>query len=191
MKNASHWQKNQKDKKIIITIARLVEQKDHENLINAFKLLQKNMPETELWILGDGPRRKELETLVKKLELQNKVFLLGWVSDIKSYIDKSNLFVLSSKREGFSYVLLEAMCQGIPVISTDTPYGPGEILGSGEFGVLVPMGRPDRMQNAMLTLLKNKQKYKYYSEKSIERSKFFSANRMLNGYKSLISDLVE
>jgi glycosyltransferase involved in cell wall biosynthesis len=183
--------KRQGNKKIIITIARLVEQKDHDNLIKAFALLLKKMPKTELWILSNGPKRQELEILVGKLGMEKKIIFWGWVCDIKPFLAKSDLFVLSSKREGFAYSLLEAMRMGIPVISTDTPYGPGEILDKGKFGVLVPMGKPDRMRDAILKILGNKQKYAYYSKKSLERSKDFSIDKMLQSYKSLITKLAE
>ena len=179
------------DKNIIITISRLVEQKDHSNLIKSFQLLQEKLSNTELWILGDGPKRGELEKLVGQLGLKKKIAFFGWIKNPGSYVAKSDLFVLSSKREGMPYVLLEAMSQGIPVISTNTPYGPKEVLDNGKYGILVPMGRPDKMYKAMLELLNNRQKHEFYSKKSLERSKFFSIEKMLYSYKLLITELSE
>lgn len=191
MKTGNRKIKSHSGEKIIITIARLVEQKDHDNLIKAFAILQQKMPKTKLWILSDGPKRQELETLVIKLGMEKKIIFWGWVRDIKTLLAKSDLFVLSSKREGFAYALLEAMRMGIPIISTDTPYGPREILGKGKFGVLVPVDRPEIMAKAILNIFSDKHKYRYYSEKSIERSQYFSVDKMLEGYKSLITELID
>lgn len=177
--------------KVIITIARLVEQKDHMNLIKAFDLLQRKLPNTELWILSDGPKRKEIETSVNRLKLDKKIKLLGWVKTNIPYLKRSDVFVLSSKREGFAYVLVEAMSQGIPVVSTNTPYGPSEVLDNGKYGLLVPMDDPVSMKNAILKILTDKEKSEYYSKKSLERSKYFSEEKMLTNYKKIIRNLAQ
>ncbi len=179
--------KPRNNKKIIITITRLVEQKDNENLIEAFNLLQNKLSGSKLWILGDGSKKSDLESLVKKYRLQKKVTFFGWVRNPKEYLLKSSLFVLSSKREGLPYVLLEAMKYGLPVISTDSPYGPREILDNGKYGTLVPVGKPDTMSKAIHRILTDAQKYNYYSKKSIERSNFFSVSKMLEEYKKIFT----
>jgi glycosyltransferase involved in cell wall biosynthesis len=178
-------------KKIITMVARLVDQKDHDNLIMAFNMLQKKLPNIELWIIGDGPIRHKLESTVDNLKLTNKIIFWGRVPKIEKYLTKSDLFAFSSKREGFAYVLVEAMQEGLPVVSTDTPYGPREVLDNGKYGILVPMAEPVKMYKAMLSLLNNKKNYEYFSKKSIERSQYFSINKMLTGYKSLIEQIIE
>lgn len=179
------------DKKILITIARLVEQKDHETLIKAISLLKKKIPKIELWILSNGPKKKLLEKYVKELKLTHEIFFLGWVKDIVPYLKKADLFVFSSKREGFAYVLVESMAQGLPIVSTNTHYGPSEILEKGKYGLLVPVGKPTKFKNACYELLTNKKKYAYYSKKSIERSKYFTVDKMLKGYKKQIEKLIK
>ena len=87
--------------------------------------------------------------LIKKLKLQHCVYVLGWKKNVLTYLKKASLFVFASHYEGFGLVLLEAMGAGLPVISTDTPYGPSEILDNGKFGVLLPMKTPDRMAQAI------------------------------------------
>lgn len=178
------------NKKIITMVARLVDQKDHNNLIMAFSILQNKIPNSELWIIGDGPMRRKLESTVKELKLIKKIVFWGRVPKIEKYLMKSDLFTFSSKREGFAYVLVEAMQFGLPIISTDTHYGPREVLGNGKFGVLVPVGKPDKMMDAIYTLLTNRKKYEYYSIRSLDRCKNFSIDVMLNKYKSLILKLV-
>ncbi len=177
--------------KIIITVTRLDDQKDVKNLVRAFYLLQKKFSEVKLWILGDGPKRNELELLVMKYKLQEKVHFFGWINNIRKYLLKSSLFALSSKREGLPYAPLEAMKFGLPIVSTDAPYGPKEILDNGKYGVLIPVGRPDIMQKTMYDLLTNRQRYNYFSKKSIERSLFFSVDKMLNEYRKVFINLCQ
>lgn len=178
-----------KEKKIVITVARLVEQKDHLALVRAFSFLLKSLPATELWIASNGPEKNKIQKVVKTLGIKNKVKFLGWVKDIGFYLKKADIFVLSSKREGFGYVLLEAMSQGLPVISTDTPFGPSEILDKGKYGLLTPRANPDQMRNAMYRLLTQKKSYEYFAKKSIERTTFFSLEKMLKNYKKIILSL--
>ncbi len=181
--------KPRNNKKIIITITRLVEQKDNENLIEAFNLLQNKLVGSKLWILGDGSKKSDLESLVRKYRLQKKVTFFGWIKNTKGHLLKSSIFVLSSKREGLPYVLLEAMRCGLPVISTDSPWGPKEILDNGKYGILVPVGKPNTMSKAIYRLLTDAQKYSYYSKKSVERSVFFSVDKMLEEYKKILIDI--
>lgn len=179
-----------KNKKIIITIARLVNQKDHLILIKSFALLNKKLSNTELWILSDGYLKNNLINYVNKINLSKKVHFFGWVKDIYPYLNQAYVFVLSSKREGFSYALIEAMAQGRPVISTDSPFGPSEVLDNGKYGILVPVGDEKKMANAMYELLTDEKKYNYYAQKSLERAKYFSLDKMLKAYKKLILEVL-
>ncbi len=176
---------SQRREKKIISVARLVEQKDYPNLLDAFKLVEKRLPETRLWIASDGPLKKMLKEYAKNLKLNHTRFL-GWVDNLNQKLKEADIFVLSSKREGFGYVLVEAMAQGLPVISTDTPDGPAEVLGDGKYGILVPMKDPVALKSAILDLLTTKKKYENFANKSIVRSKFFSLEKMLQGYKKII-----
>ncbi len=189
-KKKESYLKKQNKKKKIINVSRLVEQKNHSILIKAFYILQKKYPNCELLLLSDGHLKKDLQRLTKQLKIGSKVKFLGWVKNVYKYLRKADVFVFSSKREGFGYVIVEAMSQGLPVISTDTPYGPREILGNGKYGVLVSMKDPKAMADAMYELLTDKEKYQYYAKKSLERVKFFSEEKMLKAYKKLILDVL-
>ena len=180
--------KRGKSKKII-TIARLTEQKDYPTLINAFSILNREFPQLKLLIASDGPQRGELEKMVEEMKLTKNVIFLGWVKDIFKYIENSDIFVFSSKREGFAYVLVEAMSKGIPVVSTNTPFGPSEVLKNGQYGLLVPVGDYKELAKSVATILNNKNKYSYYAKRSLERSKFFSQQKMIEEYKNLIIKL--
>ena len=141
---------------VIISAGRLTTQKDFPTLIQAFALLQKQMP-SRLLILGDGGDRSALETLVKQLKLEDAVDLYGHVSNPFAWMRNADLFVLSSIWEGFGNVLAEAMAVGTPVVATDCPNGPREILQSGRFGKLVPPGDPHALAAAILATLNQQQ----------------------------------
>jgi len=179
-----------RNKKNIVSIGRLDQQKDFFTLIKAYVTFEKKCSRSSLKIIGDGEQKEELEKTINHYRLFKKIKLIGWKQNVIPYLNSSNLFVLSSFYEGFPYVLLEAMSQGLPVISTNASYGPSEILGKGKYGVLVPVGDEKKMARAMLELLTNKKKRGYYAKKSMERARFFSEKKMLDQYKQLILRLL-
>ena len=179
--------KSRNNQKILLSLARFDEQKDHESIIKAFFLVQKKIANSQLWLGGEGPEKPLLQRLAKKLGLKDKVKFLGWIN--ASFMPRADVFILSSKREGLPYALLEAMAAGLPVISTDTPFGPAEILENGKDGILVPPGNVEALAKAMLDILKDRRKASFYARKSRERSRFFSEEKMLSSYKQIILKL--
>lgn len=188
----------EKNKKFtFITVGRLYKQKNHELLIKAFKIANLD---AELWIIGDGPLKKQLQELVKALKLDDKVFFLGIQRNIFDYLSKAHCFVLSSIHEGFPNVILEALSCGLPVISTDCHSGPREILApdtdfrrqtkneleAAKFGILVPIDRVDIMANAMRLIFNDKNLQNKYKDSSLKRAKDFCVDRMLYKYERLI-----
>ncbi|QDY70403.1 glycosyltransferase [Qingshengfaniella alkalisoli] len=137
---------------VILGIGRLSKQKDFPLLIRAFAKLRASHP-ARLIILGEGPDRSALEALISDLEISEHVSLPGHVPNVFCYLAKAQLFVLSSRWEGFGMVLVEAMGCGCPVISTDCPAGPAEILQGGRLGPLVPVGDVTAMAHAMVNTL--------------------------------------
>lgn len=134
---------------VILAIGRLNEAKDFPVLIDAFSELRKTTT-ARLMILGDGELRNELELHAIHCGLSNDDFqLIGFVRNPYAYLSKSELFVLSSRREGLPGVLIEAMACGVPVISTDCKSGPSEILEGGRWGKLVPVGDAKALSCAM------------------------------------------
>ena len=128
-----------KREKIIITVGRLEEQKNHKMLIDAFSKLPKEFSEYKLIIYGEGSLRRDLEKKIKDLNLLEKFLLPGQVDNIKDKIYKASLFVLSSNYEGMPNALMEAMALGIPCISTDCPCGgPRFLIKDGYNGYLIP-----------------------------------------------------
>jgi glycosyltransferase involved in cell wall biosynthesis len=184
--NPSSISKNY-SKKIIVSAGRLVDQKDYDTLIRSFAMVKKEIPEAKLWIIGDGPLKKRLTNLSINLNLSKDIKFLGWKKNFGSYLRKASLFVLSSKREGFPYVLLEAMSQGLPIISTNSLFGPSEIIENNKYGLLVPIGDANKMKDSIKQLLTSEKEYIFYSKKALERSMFFSKQKMLLGYMKIIN----
>lgn len=148
-KNNHPWL-NDNQYKVIISVGRLVNQKNFSFLIKSFEKVKKELPNTKLIILGDGPEKDKLNQLIKELEIEKDVALEGFVQNPYSYMKESDLFVLSSKWEGFGNVIVEALATGIPVVSTKCPSGPDEILENGKFGSLVRVNDVDQMSTAIL-----------------------------------------
>jgi glycosyltransferase involved in cell wall biosynthesis len=124
--------------KIFITAGTLNIQKNHQLLLRAFAGLNQRR-DYFLVIMGEGPEREALELLVKELKLDSHVFLVGYVSDVFTWLENADYFVLSSIYEGFANVIVEAMYCGLPVVSTNCPHGPSEIICSPDLGILVDL----------------------------------------------------
>jgi glycosyltransferase involved in cell wall biosynthesis len=161
-----------------ITIGSLRKVKGHDSLIKSYLSVKNHLPNSKLIIIGDGPLRKELEQLIENLKLKNDVLLMGLRKNPYKYMAKSDIFVLSSKYEGFPIVLLEALACGLPIISTDCETGPREILDNGHYGLLVDKNNFDDLTNKMLLLAKNKDLMKKYSILSLERVQYFDFNHV-------------
>ncbi|QJC55779.1 N-acetylgalactosamine-N,N'-diacetylbacillosaminyl-diphospho-undecaprenol 4-alpha-N-acetylgalactosaminyltransferase [Polaromonas vacuolata] len=132
----------------LLAVGTLKEIKDYATLLNAFALLRQRV-DARLLILGEGECRPALVAQVRQLGIKASVFMPGFVKDISLYYQQADLHVLSSTGEGFGNVIVEALAVGTPVVSTDCPSGPREILCGGQFGRLVPMGNAAALADAM------------------------------------------
>lgn len=138
---------------VILGVGRLVEQKDFSTLVRAFNRVRKHNP-CRLAILGEGHKRSALQQLAKRLGVDEQIWMPGFVSNPLKYMTNASVFVLSSKwGEGHGNVLVEAMACGTPVVSTDCPGGPSEILEGGKHGKLVPVKDPYVMAQAIEDVL--------------------------------------
>lgn len=144
-----------KKSNIVLNIGRLRKQKNQEILIKAFNIFIKKYPYYKLIILGHGNLKNKLHQLIAELELENKVFLKGWVNDTTHYLKKSKIFVLSSLYEGLGNVLIDSINFNTPCISTDCNSGPKEILLNGAGGYLVKNDSINDLAKKMIYSIQN------------------------------------
>ncbi len=142
---------------VILAIGRLEVQKNFPNLLRAFALVKHQMP-ARLIILGEGSERERLTALLAEMGLEGDVLLPGFVGNPASYMARSAVFAMSSSWEGMPVALIEALALGIPVVSTDCPSGPSEVLDRGKYGDLVPMDDSPALAAAILKVLAGERK---------------------------------
>jgi glycosyltransferase involved in cell wall biosynthesis len=174
---------------VVVGIGRLTDQKGFACLIRAFRSVVERLP-ARLAILGEGEKRSRLESLISGLGLEQNVSLLGWQTNPFKYLARADLFVLSSVGEALPTVILEAMALGIPVVSTNCPAGPAEILEGGRHGVLVPVGDREAMTGAIARLLEDSDLRAAYALRSRRRAGFYRLDRMVRSYETSIEELV-
>lgn len=137
---------------VLLNVAQLRVQKDQATLLRAFAQVRKQRP-ARLLILGEGNQRGPLEALAQELGVADDVRLAGFVPNPLAYMRRAKLFVLSSAWEGLPTVLIEALACGSPIVSTDCPSGPAEILDHGRYGRLVPVGDAHVLAAAIVSVL--------------------------------------
>ena len=164
---------------------RLTAQKDFSTLIRAFARLQHECG-AALWILGEGGLRGKLEREIAALGLGSRVRLPGFVRNPFACMARASAFVLSSQWEGFGNVVTEAMACGTPVIATDCPHGPREILEDGKWGSLVPVANVDALADAMRAALANPEQQQARATAARSHVTRFEAGRITRQYEQAI-----
>lgn len=186
----------------IVSMGRLVFHKGHQFIIEAMKLVVEEIPSARLLIFGRGPYESELNNLIKKYNLENNVYLMGFNSKPNAYINKSKAFILASLYEGFPNVVIEAMTSGTPIIATNSPGGNYEILTDknikvdkvtlAEYGILVPNFDKNIDENilylkdAIIKLLTDDKLNNKYRKKSLERVKKYSKDKVVKKWLEVI-----
>lgn len=149
---AHSWLQHDTHGPVLISVGRLTKQKDFPTLLKAFAGVRKFM-DARLIILGEGEERQSLKSLANSLDLSEHVSMPGHVSNPVSHMARADLFVLSSAWEGFGNVIVEALGVGTPVVATDCPSGPAEILEEGRYGRLIPVGDWRKLAHAITEVL--------------------------------------
>ncbi len=173
------------DRPVVLGMGRLVPQKDFPTLIRAFERIAE-ATDARLVILGEGPMRSELEAQVRSLgALSARIALPGFVADPLPLLRRARLFVLSSRNEGFGNVIAEALACGTPVVSTDCPHGPAEILDFGRYGDLTPVGDAEALGRAILAALVRP----FDRAELARRGHVFSMKKCAADYRLLLEEL--
>jgi len=180
-----HLWLNSRDMPVIIAAGRLVAQKNYPLMLRAFARVNTGFP-CRLIVLGKGREKESLEGLVSRLGLKDMVDFLGFQKNPFKYMARSDIFVLSSLTEGFSSVILEAMTCGIPVISTQCPSGPDELITDGVNGLLVPVDDEKALSEAMLRLLNDRDFAAGLALAGQERSRDFKVEEVISEYESVL-----
>ena len=156
---------------LIVGIGRLTRQKNFLLLIRAFKKILFKYPNYQLILLGEGEQRKLLTKEIIKLELKNKIFLMGYKDNVYKYLLNSDCFILTSLWEDPGFVILEAALSNTFIISSDCPNGPNEILSNGQNGFL--------FQNNNLSELLNKfDEFKNLTKEELNKKKIFAKKQI-------------
>lgn len=171
----------------LLYVGRLATDKDPETIIKSIQYLAENHSvRRHLIIVGDGPKRSELQETVKKSKLTNWVHFEGIKEDVENYYCSAALFVHSSPLEGLPTTILEAMSYSLPVVATDSLPGVREILKDSEYGLICPVGDYESMANCILRIINNPDLYKHYQEAGLQRIKDFDPQVIKRQLSSIV-----
>lgn len=169
---------------LLVACGRLIVQKGFPDLLAA--LARTRHRTTRLVVLGEGPDRGELERRAAALGVEDRVDWLGFRDDPRPWMAAADLFVLSSHWEGFGNVLVEAMACGTPVVTTDCPHGPAEIVRDGVDGTVVPVADPEAMAAAIDDLLGDEDRRRRFAASARERAGAFSIDASVEAHDELL-----
>ncbi len=174
---------------VLISVANLVPYKDYFTVLKTLKHINEAGQDFYYLILGDGPMRSEIEATIQKYDLKNNIRIVGNVENVSDYLKISDVFVHSSKGEGCSNAILEAMAAGLPIISSNTG-GTPEIVTKNN-GFLFEYQNAEELQKQLSWCLENKEKCKKLGEHSLNAiKKHFAISRMMEDYYKIISNIL-
>lgn len=173
----------------ILSVGRLAPQKNFPMLINAFAAIKDEFPDWQLLILGEGPERQSLQLTIDNLQLTDRVLMLGRSEHVIDELRKSKLFCMSTNAEGMSNALIEAMCVGLPVVSTDV-CGAKELLQNPESGLIVPVGDTESLTEALRKVMSSNEMMQQMSERNLAKAEWFKQDRIVDQWETLIRDVV-
>ena len=178
------------ERKNIVTVGRLTDQKNHEMLIRAFARIAEDI-EDDLIIYGEGKLREKLEYTIAELGMTDRIFLPGATKDVPNTIKNAKLFVLSSDYEGMPNALMEAMAIGLPCISTDCPCGgPKMLLEDDAYGVLTPVNDEVALSEKMNRLLSDHQALSRYAEAAKTKAEEFKPQKIFSKWNDYIVSVI-
>lgn len=172
----------QAHEKVILAVGRFEWQKDYTTLLKAFQKVREVNKEVGLFILGEGPLANDMKQQARALGLNNAVCFAGFDKNPYKYMANCDVYVLSSLHEGMPGVLVQAMACGAPVVSTDCPTGPNELIKDGENGFLVPVQSPEILAVKILELLSDQKIALTFSQTAPKAVDRFKENEAIASY---------
>lgn len=175
----------------IISVGRLYPQKDQKTMIEAFAKVSEKHPDWKLVIFGEGPEREALEEMIQdpRFMIQDKVCLPGRSENIIDELNKSKIFCLSSVYEGMSNALVEAICVGLPVVTTKVS-GTEELIKDGENGFIVNVGDKEAMAKALTKIIEDENLQNQFSENNKAQAIKFETNTIVDQWENLVNSVV-
>lgn len=174
----------------LLAVGRLVDQKGFDLLIAAFQKLASRFSHWRLFILGEGPMRGGLERQIEEAGLQGRVALAGRAGNVGEWYEAADLYVMSSRFEGFPNTLAEAMAHGLPAVSFDCDTGPRDIIRHEVDGLLVPPGDLDALTEALARLMADDALRQQYAARAVEVRQRFSMERVAGMWETLFEELL-
>lgn len=200
--NAVHWPLEEHEPKIqmpklegkkwLLAVGRLQPVKGFDLLIESFAKFADAYPEWDLLILGDGPERDNLANQIERAGLHQRVFLVGRVGNMQWWYGKGDMFVLSSRSEGLSNSLQEAMSCGLPCVAFDCDVGPRELIRQGIDGYLVkPSESVDALTQGIVRLINDPERINSYSKRAVDMRDRYSMRRISGIWNELFEEVLQ
>jgi len=178
-----------KRRKVLLAVGRLSEEKCFNSLITTFSQIARDYPDWVLVILGEGPERGELERQISNTSLSDRIILPGQVGNISQWYEASDLYVMSSRFEGFPNSLLEAMASGLAAVSFDCDTGPRDIIRHNIDGVLAPPGDFQALKIALERLMEDQDLRQEYAKEAKNVIGRFSIERIAGRWEKLFREI--
>ncbi len=173
----------------ILAVGRLEYQKGFDLLLRAYAQLKPAL-QHKLVLIGEGKERAKLTALIQELSLEDDVIMPGYQENPYAWMSKAEVFVSSSRYEGFCRVIAEALAIGTPVVSTDCPSGPAEVLEGGRYGVLVETENPDALASGIHALLCDPAQMQALSESGPRRAAHFTPEATVQRFESVLAEVL-
>lgn len=175
--------------KRIIAVGRLAYQKNYPMMFRAFAKVYHDFPDWQLVVYGNGPQKDEIRGVIERLGMEGHIILAGKSDHVVEEMNKSSLFVMSSDYEGMSNALLEAVCVGLPVISTDVS-GARDLITEGVNGYIVPVGNERALTLALRSMLSSPEKMDEMGRQSKALAPRFREEQIVGQWEELIKKVV-
>ncbi len=176
-------------RRMLLAVGRLCEQKQFDLLIRVFQRLLKEFPDWALVILGEGPDRKALEEQIQGADLSERILLPGRAGNIGQWYEAADLYVMTSRFEGFPNTLAEAMAHGCAAVSFDCDTGPRDIIRHEVDGLLVPPGDEVALENSLSRLMADETLRRQFADRAIEARERFSIEKIAGMWEQLFEEL--
>lgn len=175
--------------KRIIAVGRLAYQKNYPMMFRAFAKVHHDFPDWQLVVYGNGPQKEEIRGVIERLGMEGHIILAGKSDHVVEEMNKSSLFVMSSDYEGMSNALLEAVCVGLPVLSTDVS-GARDLITEGVNGYIVPVGNERALTLALSSMLSSPEKMDEMGRQSKALAPRFREEQIVGQWEELIKSVV-